>query len=222
MEGFPVNALDLGVLIVILASALLSLLLGFFREMLLITSWGGAFFASLYGEPFVRPYMRDLIDHDLGATAATYVGVFVVSLIFLSVILHYLGSALRIGGLTAVNRSLGFVYGLLRGAVLVSLSYLVLVGFSDGRPMPPWITEARTLPIMEQGAKLLWRLIPPDIRDGMGDWSTRIENKAADAVLRQRYDRLVAPTVKPDASETTGGYTDDQRRELDRKFGTPQ
>jgi membrane protein required for colicin V production len=70
-------------------------------------------------------------------------------------------------GLSAVDRSLGLVFGLLRGVVLVCLGYLALSWAlpPDERQQPAWMTHARTLPFLETGADRLRALVPVAYRE---------------------------------------------------------
>ena len=62
--------LDLGLIGVILVSALLAMLRGFTREVLAIASWGAAALAALYFHPLVLPYLKPYISKDTIALAA--------------------------------------------------------------------------------------------------------------------------------------------------------
>ncbi|MEC8793398.1 MAG: CvpA family protein, partial [Pseudomonadota bacterium] len=49
MDGLPLNLADISVALILLVSALLAFLRGFFREVMAIAAWVGAFFIALYG-----------------------------------------------------------------------------------------------------------------------------------------------------------------------------
>ncbi|MGA2089078.1 MAG: CvpA family protein, partial [Stellaceae bacterium] len=59
--------LDLGVIGVILVSALLSLMRGFTREVLAIASWAAAAAAAYYFYPTVMPYATPYIHKEIVA-----------------------------------------------------------------------------------------------------------------------------------------------------------
>jgi membrane protein required for colicin V production len=59
-----------------------------------------------------------------------------------------------------VDRSLGLLFGLVRGAVLVCLAYLVMAWAIPQEDRPVWVAEARTLPLVQQGAGLLLKILP--------------------------------------------------------------
>ena len=59
--------LDLGLLGVVLISALLAMLRGFTREVLAIASWGAAAIAAIYLHPLLLPYVKPYISKDVVA-----------------------------------------------------------------------------------------------------------------------------------------------------------
>jgi membrane protein required for colicin V production len=212
MDSLPINVTDLAVIIVVVASGLLALVRGFFREILSVAAWVGAFFSTLYGHAFVEPFARQLIASPEGAFFAGIAGTFVVSLLVLSIAMHYISAALQHRSLSAVDRSLGLLFGLLRGAVLVSLSYLVLLWWQPEGQLPSAVAAARTQPLLERGARMLVGLLPAAKRPGIS-WRTT----ADDAAARDRQYRLmVDPPAKSAAPGTPSGYTDDQRRTMDQ------
>ncbi|MBC7136294.1 MAG: CvpA family protein, partial [Oceanibaculum nanhaiense] len=152
MENLPVNATDILVFAILLVSGLLAFFRGFVREVLSVGAWVGAAFSTLYGFQHVRPYARDLIGIDMVADIAAGVGLFIIALIILSVVSNMLAGLVKGSALNAVDRSLGFLFGLLRGAVLVCLAFLVLDWAVAEQERPNWITNAKTMPLVERGA----------------------------------------------------------------------
>ena len=150
MDGLPLNLADISVALILLVSALLAFVRGFFREVMAIAAWVGAFFVALYGFTHVQPYAHDLIPIETVADLATGVGLFVVAVVIFSTISHALARGVKDSGLGAVDRSLGFVFGLVRGAVIVCLIFLIIQWAIDDEPKPRWIAEARALPLVEK------------------------------------------------------------------------
>ena len=63
--NLPVNVFDVGVIAVLLVSALLAYARGFVHEVLAVVGWIGAIVATFYGFPYLQPYARQLIPMDL-------------------------------------------------------------------------------------------------------------------------------------------------------------
>ncbi|MCA8907512.1 MAG: CvpA family protein, partial [Rhodospirillaceae bacterium] len=86
MSDWPINMLDAVVIVIIVLSAIVSVVRGFVREVLAIASWVGAALVTLYGLPYARPYLREVVDQPLIADAITGVVLFVVALMVFSLI----------------------------------------------------------------------------------------------------------------------------------------
>jgi membrane protein required for colicin V production len=151
---------DLVIIAILALSALLAFMRGFVREVLSIGAWIGAALATIYGFPILQPFARKYIEVALFADIATGVAIFVVALIILTILSHALSRNVRDSALGAVDRSLGLLFGLVRGAVLVCLAYLVMAWAIPQEDRPVWIAEARTLPLVQQGADLLLKILP--------------------------------------------------------------
>ncbi len=160
MEGLPVNVTDLGILAVLAVSGLLAFARGFLREVLSVGAWVGAAAATIYGFPLAKPLLRDYIAIPLLADAITGVVIFVVTLGILAALSHVLSRNVRESAFGAVDRSLGLLFGLLRGALLVCVAWLILAWLVPVDDRPAWITEARSRPLVEAGAELLASLLP--------------------------------------------------------------
>ena len=151
---------DLIIIAILALSALLAFMRGFVREVLSIGAWVGAAVATIYGFPLAQPYARKYIEVALFADIAAGVTIFVLALIVLTILSHALSKNVRDSALGAVDRSLGLLFGLVRGAVLVCLAYLVMAWAIPQEDRPVWIAQSRTLPLVQQGADLLLKILP--------------------------------------------------------------
>jgi uncharacterized membrane protein required for colicin V production len=68
----------------------------------------------------------------------------------------------RGSALTAVDRSLGLLFGLLRGAILVSLAYMLIFAMD-----PTLLRGARTAPMMARGAEILRNMAPKELANDL-------------------------------------------------------
>lgn len=206
------NYLDLAVLGVILLSALFAVMRGFVREVLSVAGWIGAALVALYGFTPLRPHARDLLGPSLIADIALGAVLFLFALIVFSLVTHAIASRVRGSALSAVDRTLGLVFGIVRGAALVCLAYLLLGWAVPAAEHPPWITGARTLPFVQQGATWLTRLVPQEFRDRAFDESQRLRDQTRDT--RRTLDALTSPPVGTPPAKP--GYSPGERREMDR------
>ena len=215
MDDFPVNPVDVIVVVILLVSGGLAFARGFVRESLGIGAWIGAAFATLYAFPHAKGYLRDWIDLTLLADAITGVAIFVVTLVILIVLTHLLTARIRGGKLGAVDRSLGFIFGLFRGAIVVCLAYMFIVWAVPDDDRPPWIEEARFMPWIHQGANVIRRIVPDDLAREGEETGDAIKHKGEVAIeAEQALRELTEPSPSPAPDEDTG-YAPDERRELD-------
>lgn len=220
MDSLPVNAIDLAVIAIVLISGLLALMRGFVHEALMVAAWVGAIFATLYGFAYAKPYARDLIPYGWLADGAAGLTIFLVTLFILWSVSRYLASHVQGSTLNPLDRTLGFLYGLLRGAVVVILAYLAYAVFVPPAEQPGWVRDARSMPLIESGGDLLRKLIPGSTEESAAAAKRRT---AEDAAASERaYQDLSNPRPKSAGRGDASGYNSRERRDLDRLFQTTE
>ena len=121
------NNLDYVILAIILISGLLALTRGFVSEVFSLIAWVGAYFAAVKFYPLAEPWVHKYIHNPGAAAVIAAFGIFFVALVLLSVIGNSFSDIVKSSPLTSVDRSLGFVFGVLRGLLVVCLVYLCVV-----------------------------------------------------------------------------------------------
>lgn len=224
------NLADIIVFVILILSAAIAFARGFVREVLSIGAWVGAAVATIYGFPFAQPVARRYIEMTLIADVVAGVVIFVVVLILLTVVSHMLAKLVRGSGLGAVDRSLGLLFGLARGAVLICIAYLVLVWAVPEPDRPDWFTQARTLPIVKKGADYLVSLLPESalqrgteaadqardaVNEAIGTGETLQDLSGSGAPAPSGTQDSDAP---PDSTggQKPSGYNDAERNDLER------
>lgn len=169
MTLFGANPVDVVVLIMLLVSALLALARGFVAEVMAIVGWVAAAFAALYGLDYVLPHMEPYLGKGMISVAASSGVLFFGTLAAVSAVGYILSRQLRGTHLSAIDRSLGFLFGLLRGSFLVCLLFICVTFVfpppKDGVPpqsntMQAVLAEARTAPALAYGAQLIASFAP--------------------------------------------------------------
>lgn len=212
------NNLDYTVIGVVLSSGVLALMRGFVRELFSLFAWIGAYFASVHFYQVATPWVQHYIKNEKMAEWGAMAAVFVAVLILLAVVGNIVALFIKGPALTTIDRSLGFLYGLLRGAVVVCLIYLgaVLVLWPDidkpaaeqamdkNRNMPPEIlVEAKTRHLISMGAKRLAFLIPEDlVGKTLQEYSEQKKN-AHKEIERQTQEFLGVPSGNVTVPVTT-------------------
>jgi membrane protein required for colicin V production len=154
---------DFAVIGVLAVSGLFALMRGLVREVLGIGAWVGAGFAAVWGGPLARPQIALYLPADLVAPAA-FGGVFLAALIVLMIVSGWIGGIVRASVLGGLDRSLGLVFGLARGAVLIIITYIAGGWLTSVDHWPQPVQDARSLPYVYDGAVFLLQALPPEYR----------------------------------------------------------
>ncbi|MEX0696420.1 MAG: CvpA family protein, partial [Dongiaceae bacterium] len=225
MDGLSVNALDLAILGVVLLCGLLTFAAGIVRTVLWLAAWVVAAFATIHGfplaRPFLRPFLRQYIETEWIADVLTGIAIFVIVLMIGIAVSHALSRNVRRSAFSAVDRSLGLLFGLAIGAVLVSLAYLLMERLVPEEERPTWIIEARTMPLVREGAEALGKMLSSPAAEGSAaavDQARRTVEQAIEAekALRALGAPPPAEAPNPAGSPESSGYKDGERKELDR------
>lgn len=154
---------DIAVVIVVLISGVLAFLRGFVREALGIAAWIGAAFIAMQVQPMTMGIAMDLIGMEVIAKYGSWVVIFLIALIILSIVSGALSNMIKDTSLNALDRSLGFVFGLARGALLISVVYFLGAQLMNkNAPPPDWLAQAKTYPLIQRGADMVAVFVPRD------------------------------------------------------------
>jgi membrane protein required for colicin V production len=143
---------DLAVLGVMAISGLLACMRGFVREVLSIGAWIGAFMIAAAGQTWGREFAGQWISDKQVAAAASFVVLLLVSLVILKIVARSIGKLVSGVGLGSVDRTLGLVFGLARGALLAIVAYMLAGMTTSIDHWPDAAKEARSLPYIYAGA----------------------------------------------------------------------
>jgi len=151
---------DLVVLGVLAVSALLAFMRGLVREVLGLGAWVGAVLAAIWAMPLARPRFEAWLGTAPWVEPLTFGVLFVITLIVLMILSHWISALVRRSPLGGIDRTLGLVFGLLRGAALIVLAYIATGMVIPVDRWPAAVLEARALPVAYQGAHWVWERLP--------------------------------------------------------------
>jgi membrane protein required for colicin V production len=155
--------LDLGLIGVVLISALLSMLRGFTREVLAIASWGAAAAAAFFFYPYVMPLIKPYIQKDTIAQAASAGIVFFVTLVVVSMLTVKISDAILDSKIGALDRSLGFLFGAARGFLLCSIAFLFFSWLVGDKTPPEWVQSSKTRGLLLATGLSLQSMLPENL-----------------------------------------------------------
>ena len=155
---------DLVIVAVLAVSALLAFMRGLVREVLGLAAWVGAIFAGVWALPRVRPQFQHWLGGSPWVDPAAFAVVFIIALIVLLLISRWISAIVRRSALGGVDRSLGLVFGLARGAALVILAYIAVGMVVQVDRWPDVVLKAESIWPAYQGARWVVERLPVDYR----------------------------------------------------------
>ncbi|HEX3535599.1 MAG TPA: CvpA family protein [Stellaceae bacterium] len=221
------NPLDIGVVAVIVLSAIFAFARGFVREALSIVAWVGAAFVTLRGFGAAFAVIDPMVKNPLLSQLIAGFGLFVISLVILTIITSIIARYVRTSSLSAIDRTLGFVFGVARGVLIVSLAYLLLDAAVAKDDRPVWVQQAKSTPYLHWGADELKVFLPEQLKfrnAGAADEIIRtIDAKAVgEELAKKAAGALVNPTpvqaAKPDQPAATPAYRPGEQKRLNQLF----
>ncbi|MCK5374463.1 MAG: CvpA family protein [Alphaproteobacteria bacterium] len=172
--------IDVIVGIVLLISIVISILRGFVRETLTILGIAGGTVAAYIGGPLLSPLIKSwmgivedpenserflgLVSYSMLAEAIAYVVVFVIFVIIFSLMSHFLAESVKNIGMGAIDRTLGMVFGLVRGVLFLGLLYMpvyYLVGDDQAEDWA-WLKASKSRVYLEATSGWIAGFIPSE------------------------------------------------------------
>jgi membrane protein required for colicin V production len=155
----PFSVLDLVVIGIVLISALLAAVRGFTREVLAIVAWVVAAAAAWYLHPTALPIAQQYISSNTVALVAAIGGIFIVTLIIVSIITVQISDLILDSRIGALDRTLGLVFGAARGFLICVIGWAFLGWLLQGKE-PEWAASSRTRPAMENTRDNIIAMLP--------------------------------------------------------------
>lgn len=243
---------DAVILAAIILSAVIAALRGFIREVLTIIGVVGGLAAAFVGGPLLQPVMRswlgvgkggdgeeqqklfDIIPMTIVADICAYGLIFIIVVIVLTVISHFVATGVKAIGLGPVDRILGVVFGAARAVLLMALLYLPVYILVQEEDRDEWFKGSYSRVYIEKTAAWIAGYLPKGSDETMestasdasrkaDEISQRLEdmdrlkksadraNQALDAARGTLKDAPPQPAVKQDGA----GYQPDYREDLD-------
>ncbi len=158
----PVTLLDILLLGVMLVSGILAMVRGFMREILSIASWVAAAAATLYAYPRLLPVAKQYVTSDLVAAGVTIAGTFIGTLLIVSIFTIKISDMILDSRVGALDRTLGFLFGLGRGLIIVVVAFLFFAWLVPDRSQPEWVKNAKSKVVLQGTGQWLMSMLPDD------------------------------------------------------------
>jgi membrane protein required for colicin V production len=158
----PITLLDILLLVVMLISGLLAMIRGFMREILSIGAWIIAALVTLYGYSRVLPIAQGYFASNTVAAAVTIASIFLLTLLIVSVITVRISDMILDSRVGALDRTLGFLFGLGRGLIIVVVAFLFFAWLVPDRSQPEWVRGAKSKVVLQSTGQWLISMLPDD------------------------------------------------------------
>lgn len=155
---------DLAVLVLVAISAGLSFMRGLVREALGLAAWAGAGYLSYIGIDHAIGPVREMVGNEQMALIIAHTALFLGALLVLTIGTSVVAQLFHSLGLGAVDRTLGILFGIARGALLVVAGYIAGGWLATPERWPDPVREARLLPVVADAASRLVEHIPERFR----------------------------------------------------------
>jgi membrane protein required for colicin V production len=204
MAAFSFHWIDLLVVAIVGASAVFAVYRGFVAETLSIFAWAAAAFATLYFAPAAAPLLSGSMS-PIAAQVVAYIVVFLLVLIPLSFISARFSDSVQSSSVGPLDRSLGAVFGLIRGLILIAMAYILFTLIVPVKKQPEWIADAWTLPLIQDTGDVLLSLVPE--RESHHPYAVNNEPVYVPQSHKARVTRSeMRPRAKPRAKEAAKSH----------------
>ena len=225
------NNLDVIILIITAISALIALCRGFIKEVLSIVGWVLAAIVVFYTLPVLTPLAQKYIASSLMAGLVTALLVLIVFYIIWLLSTDKMIGKVRTSKLSALDRFLGLLFGILRACLLVILFNILMTWMLPEESESEMFKESRYFTLAGKFAEPLESLIPQSTIDLIRDKSAEVglsgkseekkeqekeevkeeetitEEQKAQEEIDELFEKLAQPKIEKIATEKTKEQT---------------
>jgi len=126
VEALGLNFADWFILVVLVASGLISFSRGFTKEFLSLFLWVAAFIAAISLEYLATPKINEYIGNPEISKILSYVVVFIVFIFIGGILIKFISKIIKWSGASGFDRFLGVLFGLIRGLIVLFVIFLLL------------------------------------------------------------------------------------------------
>ena len=149
MEALGLNLADWFILIVLIASGIISFARGFTKEFLSLFLWLAAFIAAISLEYLATPKINEFIGNEEISKIISYIVVFVIFIFIGGMIIKFISKLIKWSGASGFDRFLGVMFGLMRGSIVLFVIFLLL---PSGIKTTDLINNSKITPIIQKYA----------------------------------------------------------------------
>ena len=201
---------DIIILVLILISALFAFFRGFSLELLSISVWIISFFGSYaYGNNLVN-FFNKIVNNILISTAISYVLAFLIIFVIFSFLTRKFSVFIKDSYVGLIDKSLGFIFGILRGYVIVGLCFFLFDYFYKGKRLE-FIDNSKIIPVIKITNNEIFRFLKIDNKYSE-NLSTEIKKKS-DLLFEKSIDSKLR--IKKNSKNQENIYNESGRKNIE-------
>ena len=201
---------DVIILVLIFISALFAFYRGFSLELLSISVWVISFFVSYaYGYNLIN-FFNKVINNILISTAISYIVVFLIVFVIFSFLTRKFSVFIKDSYVGLIDKSLGFIFGILRGYVIVSLCFFLFDYFYNGKRLE-FIDNSKIIPVIKITNNEIFRFLKID-NQYSENLSTEIKKKS-DLLFEKSIDSKLR--IKKNSKNQENIYNESGRKNIE-------
>lgn len=189
------NSIDIAIIVILGLSCLMGIVRGFTREILGLFTWLGAAGAAYLAYPSFSGIARGHIANPVIADTITGILLFIVFLVIFSIITFHLANAIRDSVVGSVDRGLGLVFGVFRGALFICAIEVVFSLFIPRETQSEKVQTAQFVPMVRRGADELVMMLPANVRQMIDQQTNKVQKGVG--TTEQKSTQLL-PTLNPE------------------------
>jgi membrane protein required for colicin V production len=214
---FDLMLIDWIYIAVVVASTVWAFMRGGVFETVATMSWVLAALSARFVSPWLEVQLQGMFglpEPTITTLISSYFIVFFVILILFSLFAQQLRDYIHSTFLRSADRSLGVIFGVVRGVFINGIIYILALWYWQGVEMPQYMREAKTRPIMQITALKIYEWFIP------GSDKLITDDLKGKSVVED-YESLINPKVRAaqvEVSVEDTGYKNSERNSLDNQL----
>lgn len=195
----PITWLDFLLLAIMLVSGILAMIRGFLREVLSVAAWAAAAIATILLYDRLLPFAESNLGSGTLAKIAVILGVFILTLLIASIITARVSDMVLDSRIGALDRTLGLVFGLARGLIIVVVAFYLFTWFVPENKLPEGVRDAKSREALQTTGRWLQSLLPQDMDNYLSTLFTTVFKR------QQKGNEPDTPDAPPGKRSDRGG-----------------
>ena len=154
------NLLDIIIILTMLVSGVLALTQGFVKEILSLIGWVISFISVTLFMPEAGKYLRPFFESQALSDLITISIIFIITLLVWRFLSLFIVKLFKITSIGYIDRTLGFLFGLLRIYILASIIFGVFIQKIEQEKRPSYIQSSNLTKVIENSNNFLFNNFP--------------------------------------------------------------